>query len=76
MTQCNHKNLTLIPPQTGKLRCCQCHLTIDPEELNKDYCPECYESRGMKQYDFEKLEPEDDGKTRYRCEDCGAIITS
>jgi len=75
MSQCKHKNLTLILPQNGKLRCRHCHLTIDAREIGEEYCPECYEALGTKIRDFEKLKPEDDGKARYRCEGCRAIIT-
>ena len=75
MSQCRHKNLTLIPPQIGKLRCRHCHLTIDEKEIGEGWCPECYEALGTKRRDFEKLKPEDDGITRYSCEGCGAIIT-
>ncbi|MDY7036741.1 MAG: hypothetical protein SV375_11345 [Thermodesulfobacteriota bacterium] len=76
MTQCKHKNLILIPPQNEKLRCRHCHLIIDVKEIGEGCCPECYEALGTKRRDFEKLKPEDDGKIRYRCEDCGVIIAS
>jgi hypothetical protein len=75
MPPCRHQNLVLIAPSNNKMRCRHCHLTIDEEELADGYCPECYEAQGVKRCDFEALEPEDDGKVRYCCENCGAIIT-
>ena len=75
MSRCNHQSLVLLAPQGRKLRCRHCHLTIGKEELAGGYCPECYEVYGVKRRDFEHLEPEDDGETRYSCEKCGAIIT-
>ena len=71
MPRCKHQSLVLIVPQGKKLRCRYCHLTINEEEVPDGYCPECYETHGMKRFDFEKLETEDDGKARYRCEKCG-----
>ena len=50
-------------------------MTIDEEELACGYCPECYETQGVKRCDFEALGLEDDGKVRYCCEKFGAIIT-
>ncbi len=76
MPHCNHQKMVLLSPQDKKLRCRRCHLTIDEAELKYDYCPECYEVDGMKRRDFEELEPEDHGKARYSCEECGAIIES
>ena len=76
MSHCNHQRLVLLNQQDKKLRCRHCHLTIDEEELADGHCPECYDAYGVKRRDFEQLEPEGDGKVRYRCEECGAIITS
>jgi len=67
-------NLVLLPDEKTKLRCRHCHLVITPEELQGGCCPECYETQGRKLYDFEETGAGDIGKTRYRCEDCGAII--
>jgi len=74
-SRCNHQNLVLLTPQGRKLRCCHCDLAIDEKELGDGHCPECYEVYGVKRRDFEQLEPEDNGKTRYICEECGTIIT-
>jgi len=74
MTDCLHKNLTLIIERSDKLRCKTCHLTITSQELGENYCPECYESTGKKQYDFEKLALKPSNISQYRCEDCNATI--
>ncbi|MFO8048372.1 MAG: hypothetical protein R6U29_04995 [Desulfosudaceae bacterium] len=74
MDNCPHKNLVLVPPPAPRWRCRHCHLTIKPEELEEDYCPECYAETGQKRSDFEELEAEDQPEVCYRCEDCGAII--
>ena len=74
MPHCNHQNLVLLTPQAKKLRCRHCHLTINEEELADGCCPECYEVYAVKRRDFDQLEPEDNGKTRYTCEECGIII--
>ena len=76
MTRCDHQQMTLLPPQDKKLRCRHCHLTIDEKELADGYCPECYEVYNIKRRDFESVETESNGKARYICEKCGAIITS
>jgi ribosomal protein L44E len=47
-------------------------LTIKEEELNNNYCPECYESSGKKHAEFEVIETKEN--IRYRCEDCHTII--
>ena len=73
MPPCKHQKMVLLSPQNKKLRCRHCHLTIDEEELKNDYCPECYDVDGMKRCDFDNLRPADEGKTRYSCEECGAI---
>lgn len=72
MSECKHHNLTLLPQTAQRLRCRQCNLTIKADELEFDYCPECFEVSGKKRYDFEQVVfgP----KTQYRCENCGAII--
>lgn len=76
MTSCNHINLVLLPAAKNKLRCRHCHLTIGSEELGKSFCPECFEARGEKRYDFEEIVEASTGVQRYRCEDCGIIIES
>ena len=72
---CKHEKLVLLPPPPDKLRCRHCHLVIDQKELAGGYCPECYDVYGVKRRDFDQLETEDNGKVRYSCEKCGAIIT-
>ena len=74
MTACRHHQLVLLPDTGNRLRCRHCHLTITSEELGDGYCPECYEIYGRKQYDFETVADGNPGITRYRCEECGAII--
>jgi len=74
MTTCAHKSLVLLSASKKRLRCRHCHLTIDPEELGDNYCPECYEVDGERHYDFETIEDKQAGMVRYRCEDCGIII--
>jgi hypothetical protein len=49
-------------------------LTITADELQGKYCPECFEVHGLKRYDFEEVQATDQEKTRYQCEQCGAII--
>jgi len=74
MSHCKHLTLVLIPEKQHVLRCRHCHLTIDADELRGGYCPECYENRGIRHYDFDSIESPDKGETRYRCEECGLII--
>lgn len=74
MTACSHKSLVILSVSQKRLRCRHCHLTIDPKELNDDYCPECYEVHGKRQYDFETIGDGQAALVRYRCEDCGIII--
>ncbi|HOO91115.1 MAG TPA: hypothetical protein PLA74_09875 [Syntrophales bacterium] len=74
MTTCRHLALVRLPEKKNMLRCRHCHLTIDPDELGGGYCPECFEVRGRKYYDFDEIEAPDKGKIRYRCEECGVII--
>ena len=74
MSECLHKNLVLIKEISNKLRCTRCHLTLTPEELGGGYCPECYESTGKKQTEFEELTFDHTNVSRYRCEDCGVVI--
>lgn len=74
MHECFHKNLVLITEAADRMRCCQCHLTLTAEELGDSYCPECYETKGKKNYRFESVVPDRKGGSRYRCEDCGVLI--
>lgn len=74
MTSCNHTNLELLPEKKDRLRCRHCHLTINGDELGDSYCPECFETDGKKQYEFEKIEADERRVARYTCLDCGAII--
>ncbi len=72
MDRCSHQHLILINESARRLRCRHCHLTIKEDELDLDYCPECFEAEGKKRYDFETIESQN--TTRYRCESCHAII--
>jgi hypothetical protein len=74
MTACSHKSLLLLSASKKRLRCRHCHLTIAPEALEDDYCPECYEVHGQRRYDFDTLADGQADTVRYRCEDCGIII--
>jgi protein-arginine kinase activator protein McsA len=76
MTSCTHKNLVLMPVSKKRVRCKRCHLTIGSDELGESFCPECFDARGEKLYDFEEVVEAKTGPTRYRCEDCGFIIES
>ena len=74
MSNCKHSNLVLLPGQKDRIRCKHCHLTIKVDDLEKEYCPECYEVHGKKRYDFEDVVDEEPDTSQYRCEDCGLII--
>jgi rubrerythrin len=74
MTSCSHKKLALLPEQKNRLRCRHCHLTIKADDIGDSYCPECFEIKGKKQYDFEELKEEKTGTTIYRCEGCGITV--
>ncbi len=71
---CKHSSLLLLPDQENRLRCRQCHLTIKANDLGDSHCPECFEDRGEKRYDFEDVEMEEKEGARYRCEECGLLI--
>ena len=74
-SDCNHQVITLIKANKQKrFKCKHCHLTISFQELGNSYCPECFETRGKKHYDFEEINEPEIEKTRYRCESCGLII--
>ena len=74
MTSCDHQNLTLLPRQTSRIRCRHCHLTMKAQELGTGYCPECYETSGAKNYAFDEIDGAKESASRYRCEQCGAIV--
>jgi predicted RNA-binding Zn-ribbon protein involved in translation (DUF1610 family) len=76
MTECKHAALELLPERKGKVRCQRCNLTISPEDLGDGFCPECFDSAGVKHYNFEPVLNAAETAVRYRCEECGAIITS
>jgi predicted RNA-binding Zn-ribbon protein involved in translation (DUF1610 family) len=76
MQPCNHANLELLPVSKPKLRCRHCYLTLAAEDLRDGFCPECFESSGEKRYDFEEIKGPENSAARYRCDDCGVIITS
>ena len=74
MDPCRHRNLILVKQNINKLRCTHCHLTIDEDELDTDFCPECWESERIKRRNFEKVEHKDTDTSTYRCEGCGLEI--
>jgi len=74
MTSCEHKNLVLIKKPEGRLRCRHCYLTISDEELESDFCPECWETNGVRRRDFEKIVEKDRDTDSYRCEECGILV--
>lgn len=76
METCRHDKLVLVAPDTDKVRCRRCNLTISRSELDGGCCPECLEVRGERHADFEPVAPEDMPGTHYRCETCGAYIDS
>jgi hypothetical protein len=76
MASCNHSTLELLPERKTTLRCRYCHLTISSEELGDGFCPECFDARGNKRYEFEQIAASEAAGARYRCEECGVIITS
>jgi len=75
MNGCRHLNLVVIANSAERLRCRNCHLTIRADELGDGYCPECFEASGRKRYDFDVHISEESGMTRYRCEDCGVMLS-
>ena len=74
MDECIHQKLVLIKENKNKVRCTHCHLTINKEDLEKDFCPECWETEGIRRRDFEKVEQKNSETDIYRCEVCGAEI--
>lgn len=73
MADCKHEALVLLN-KDNKLRCRHCHLTISEDELETDYCPECFEENGIRRYDFEPYEAGDATNIHYACEKCGHLI--
>jgi len=74
MTSCGHRTLLLLNPDSKRLRCRHCHLSIKEEDLKVRFCPECYEVYGKKRFDFEELEQKSTIIAKYRCEECGITI--
>ncbi len=74
MDKCRHQKLVLVILNKNKLRCTHCHLTINEDELDTDFCPECWETDRVKRRDFEKVEQKDSKTDTYRCEECGVEI--
>lgn len=76
MKACHHTALELLPERKTTVRCRHCHLTLAGEELADGFCPECFANSGARRYDFDEVETAGSVRTRYRCEECGAIIES
>ena len=74
MNACNHSTLELLPEKEKRVRCRCCHLTLPRKELEGGYCPECYETSGAKHYTFDEIDDPKESVSRYRCEQCGAIV--
>lgn len=74
MQKCRHTNLVILKDAGQRLRCRFCHLTLKPDELVYGYCPECFESAGKKHDEFDAVALAGRDETRYRCEDCGAML--
>ena len=76
MSACSHRLLELLPEEEDRVRCRHCDLTISKAELGGGCCPECFDRSGDRHYDFDELREGNRGVSRYRCEECGAIVTS
>jgi hypothetical protein len=76
MGECNHRLLELLPEKEDRVRCRHCHLTISRAELQGSYCPECFDRSGARHYDFDEVNEDKASASRYRCEQCGVIVTS
>ena len=76
MNSCNHTNLELLPERKKTVRCRHCHLTLAVEDLPDGFCPECFDTSGAKRYEFDEVKSREEPAARYRCDDCGVIITS
>jgi len=75
-SSCNHQQISLIQADIKeRYKCRHCHLTITSDELGQNgFCPECYETTGRKNHDFDAVETVNSDKVRYRCDGCGVII--
>jgi predicted RNA-binding Zn-ribbon protein involved in translation (DUF1610 family) len=76
MNSCNHTNLELLPVRKNTVRCRYCDLTLAVEDLQDGFCPECFDVSGTKRYEFDEVKSREEPAARYRCDDCGVIITS
>ncbi len=76
MNSCNHTNLELLPERKKTVRCRHCHLTLAVEDLPDGFCPECFDTSGARRYEFDEVKSREEPAARYRCDDCGVIITS
>lgn len=76
MTSCRHAALELLAERKSTMRCRRCHLTLAAEELGDGHCPECFDRGGDKHFDFEEIVHGGSKGARYRCEECGIVITS
>jgi predicted RNA-binding Zn-ribbon protein involved in translation (DUF1610 family) len=76
MKACNHTTLELLPGRKSTMRCRHCHLTIAAQDLHDGFCPECFEVSGIRRYEFDEVQDNQATTTRYRCEACGAVVTS
>lgn len=74
MSACQHITLELLPSRKPRLRCRRCHLTLEAQDLGDGPCPECLESAGTRNYDFEEVRSADHGMATYRCEQCGVLV--
>jgi hypothetical protein len=74
MTSCAHRQLVLLPAEADRVRCRHCHLTIKVDDLTSRYCPECFAAKRIKYSDFDQVAAAPSDITRYRCEECGALI--
>lgn len=74
MDGCKHTSLLLLTGPRNRVRCRTCHLTIEKNEIGDSYCPECFDARGEKRYDFEEVKASGTEGTNYRCEECGVIV--
>lgn len=73
MERCRHTTFVLARVETKK-RCRTCHLVLSTDELGDSYCPECFEARGERCYDFEDVVDGAKEEARYFCESCGASV--
>lgn len=74
MKECPHLHLLILNQSPVRLQCRFCHLTLKRDELDRGYCPECFETTGKKHDDFDEIVLPGEGTVNYRCEDCGIIL--